>query len=241
MIPGKSVITETPAFDEEQENLKDFNYKNEDHFQRLTDNFWKEIIPSIKGKYLPKKKKGLFMSPSSISVQEPFLLEIERARTVVQTQHPLSFINPQAWKNIPICLREAIQNIIKSICCGGDQLFDYQIMMNERLWRLQKQIDSIKHKQSSCEQSMLTKVDGKIKFYAQVQDQKLPDITKQITGTMDQMEDVILQQQRLQQTTEQRIEHGQVKLNEFGNLVRESLLQLENTLVDLNRVTIEKI
>jgi hypothetical protein len=55
------------------------------------------------------------------------------------------------------------------------------------------------------------------------------------------MDDVILKQQLIQQVTSSSIETSNSKLEEFGRIIKESLLLLETSLIELNRVTIDKI
>ena len=55
------------------------------------------------------------------------------------------------------------------------------------------------------------------------------------------MDDVILKQQLIQQVTSSSIETSNSKLEEFGRIIKESLMLLETSLIELNRVTIDKI
>jgi len=50
----------------------------------------------------------------------------------------------------------------------------------------------LKQRQKASEQQLIQRIDGKINILAQNYDSKIPDITKQISGTMEQMDDVIL-------------------------------------------------
>ena len=42
-------------------------------------------------------------------------MEIQKARRYIANQHPLLKVNPEPWKNIPICIKEALENMITMI------------------------------------------------------------------------------------------------------------------------------
>ena len=58
---------------------------------------------------------------------------------------------------------------------------------------------------------------------------------------MEQVEDVILRQKLIQQVSDHNFETSQNKLEEFGKMIKDSILYLESSLIELNRQTIERL
>ena len=74
---------------------------------------------------------------------------IQRARQHLFGKHPLLAETPEEWNNIPICLTEAIVNIIKTTIESDESLFDYQMKTNDRLYRLQAQISAMRDRNTA--------------------------------------------------------------------------------------------
>ena len=78
---------------------------------------------------------------SGISVQASNPLEHTRNKKLILQTHPLKCEDPSTWNNIPICVANAITNIVECLCDDDESLFDYQITTNNRLFKLQEQIN----------------------------------------------------------------------------------------------------
>ena len=99
--------------------------------------FYKKYENCTMGKYVRKYRERM-SSPSAISVQEPNVGEIFKGRQVVHEQHPLLAHQVEEWKNIPICVTEAMKEVISSIVEGNQGLYEFQISQNTRLSKVQK-------------------------------------------------------------------------------------------------------
>lgn len=87
----------------------------------------------IDGKFL---KTMASRSKSEVSVQAENLGVIRKARAQLFGLHPLLSEQPEDWNNIPICVSDAIINIIKTVIQGDESLFEYQLKANDRSYRL---------------------------------------------------------------------------------------------------------
>lgn len=81
---------------------------------------------------------------SGISVQPSNPLEHVRNKKLILQTHPLKCEDPSTWNNIPVCVANAITNIVECLCENDESLFDYQITNNNRLHKLQEQIHAMK-------------------------------------------------------------------------------------------------
>ena len=62
------------------------------------------------------------------------------------TTHPLLVETPDKWLNIPIPVQGAFKNLIKTFIQSDEASFLYQTKNNDRLFRMQEQINNLKEK-----------------------------------------------------------------------------------------------
>ena len=62
----------------------------------------------------------------------------------MQSWHPLLGHHPDEWRNVPICVKDGFKDMISSVVLGNENLFDFQMQQNERLYKTQLQITDIK-------------------------------------------------------------------------------------------------
>ena len=119
-------------------------------------NFRTDLEKCVMGKYdTARQYTARAKSPSAISVQEPVALEIVRVQKLVRQEHPLlHIVDPDSWKNIPFCIVEGFKAMVKVLHEGEKQNFDFQVKTNERLYKLQKQLDERKAKAESSEKQL---------------------------------------------------------------------------------------
>lgn len=115
-------------------------------------------------------------SPSAISIQEPNSLEISRIGKLVRTEHPLlHIVEPDSWKNIPLCLVDAFKALIKVLHDGDKQLYDFQMKTNERLYKLQRQLDQRKERAATAEKALTDDINKQIKELREKSERELRD------------------------------------------------------------------
>ena len=120
-----------------------------------------DLERAVTGKW--EKRPRSPASPSSISVQEPNSIEISKIGKLVKTEHPLLYIvEPDSWKNIPLCLVDAFKALVKVLHDGDKQLFDFQMKTNERLYKLQRQLDQRKEKAATAEKQLTADINKQI-------------------------------------------------------------------------------
>ena len=109
---------------------------------QLRANFRADCEKVINGKY-GQHTRG--KSPSALSVEEPNTLEITKVNKLMKTEHPLLHIlDPDGWKNIPICIVEAFKSQTRVLHDGEMANFNFQVKSNQRFYKLQKQFDERK-------------------------------------------------------------------------------------------------
>lgn len=116
--------------------------------------------------------KFQFQNPrpgSAISIQEPNKVEISRCKKRMKGEHPLLLEKPETWNNIPICLTLALTNILNHIVESDNELFDYQMKNNERIWMLQEQITKHKKRAEQDRDRFTREIESRLRLSAEAQ------------------------------------------------------------------------
>ena len=87
---------------------------------------------------------------------------INHSRKYIIEKHPLLHETPELWKNIPIPVRDAFRNVIQVFIASDESGFDYQMKTNERLFKLQTQINNMKLKNEKAQLILSGETDTKL-------------------------------------------------------------------------------
>lgn len=69
------------------------------------------------GKY-QSKLGNRQLTASQISIQDSNFQELKKTQAMLDNEHPLKKEDPDSWNNIPICIRDAVSNIIQQTIEG---------------------------------------------------------------------------------------------------------------------------
>lgn len=175
-------------------------------------------------------------SPSAISVQEPNSLEIARIGKLVKTEHPLlHIVEPDSWKNIPLCLVDAFKALIKVLHDGDKQLFDFEVKTNERLYKLQRQLDQRKEKAATSEKQLTSDINKQINELKDKNDRELREHDNLIRICQMHLEgQKIVQESTAERLTDQLEALGK-QLRKTGQSLKDVDRQLKGGIRDLEK------
>lgn len=166
-----------------QNHLRNNSLKSKStlHEDSTMHNYLESINNVIMGRFQPYTIKS--RPQSFISIQEMDYEMIDSTKRQLMARHPLNQELPNQWKNIPIPVRDAFKNLIKTILAGDESTFDYQMKTNERLLKLQNLIEQMQEDHTKLQYKFLqfsTNTDYKLQTMEVGKEDKVIKVEKKL-------------------------------------------------------------
>ena len=154
-------------------------------------------------------------------------------------------MKPEQWKNIPACVSIAVKEIVKHVIDSDEVLYEYQTKTNERLFRLQDQISNLKEKSKNNYLKFSAELDSRLKSNDDNIQFKFTEFDSNLKGSQNTAEANKMKMKKLQDQINSKFKRVEAiqeiateKLNMFEKEAKESLIKLENQLIDYSNLKI---